>query len=716
MSMILLAVEDADRDSPIRDLLTAEGWWVTTVGSQEEALRAAADHAPQLLIIDRTLAQSGDLLQTFGRHEGGPGILVLVDEVASGAVDGADGTLARDQDTAEVLDIVRRSLEAPRPASEDLAIESPVLSEGERLTASDLFGDILEDLGAGVAAVKVEDVPHDEAGSVVESGQEPAVEDAARPRVESEDPGDDLEAEVTTGPPAEVADPIAASDVDFDEAVEVPGTGEGLSIDDVLAVHEPAAESAAEETPEAAKQDDPAVEEGESVGPYRLLELLEFGDLTERWLAERSDRGGEKLVLERIRHELLDRADVRQAFLDGYSEAAGWDHPNVLSVVDLGRDGEVDYVATEYHHGHSLREVLDRVRRMEARMPLGIGLLVAERIAAALESLATGPAASSHGWLVPGSIWLTDDGQVLLREFSSGRLESSQDPPRSDWREHRFLAPETWSGQGGVRADLYSLGALLYEMVSGQPVHAGADLESLIEAIRTQDVVSAEKVDPTIPTEIDAWITRLLRRSPEERPQGVTEITGKIDLALQALPARPANKVLSVYLKQLFAARIPEPGPQSPLADVEMPSPEDLIGDERAAAPDRPWTRFWILVALGVLLASLYGWWILSGRDREQAGEPPDTMPATETAEPVAAPQTLERSTDLVATDEVPVAVEADSVDVEALVADEFARRERERQERLPSSPTDEATEAAPATAEDDGSPSSAATPGRPLR
>lgn len=684
MAMILLAVEDAGRDAAIRDLLTAEGWWVTTVGSQEEALRAAADHAPELLIVDSGLAQLGSLLHTVRRSEGGPGMLVLADGAGGGDALGGDGTLGREQDPAELLEIVRRALETPRAAGEaPIAAVAP--SEDQQLTTSDLFGDILEGLGGEALGSAIEEraetepepesepelevpppdaesEPAKESESESELGPDPepvpefelepeadpeaevvagdtepepdakTVQDELRQRsaarvVESlKSDGEtvplsdllDLDPEPTTDIEAEVAHLLEAADLNLEATGEI----ERQSIEAVLAIDSenqpPAPEVVGEVERRQAEEPARGVDEHEGlelVGRYRLLELLEFGDLTERWLAVRADGDARRVVLERTRPELRNQADVRQAFVDGYSEAAGWEHPNVLKVVDLGRDGDVDFVVTDYSPGHSLHEVLGRIHRMEARMPLGIGLLVAERLAAALEAVGASETSRGHRWLVPSSVWLSSDGRVLLREFSYGRLRVAKDPLARDWKEHRFIAPEIWSGAGDERSDLYSLGALLYEMVSGRPVHEGDDLEALVAAIKNHDAASAQVVDPTIPSEVDAWIMRLIRRSPEERPQAVSEISSKIDLALQSLPARPANAELDAYLRQLFAATVPEQQPADSLP-VELPNDEQTL-DLEAEGVDpsdlkpgkklwRAWR--WLLVVVIALVVALLAW------------------------------------------------------------------------------------------------------------
>jgi serine/threonine protein kinase len=852
MAMILLAVEDAGRDAAVRDLLTAEGWWVTTVGSQDEALRAAADHAPQLLIVDPRLAHADALVRAFARRDGGPGVLLLVDqadEVQDLGVDGEDGVLVRSQAPRDVLARVRHSLETLRGGDAATRVHTAT-DTARQLTATDLFGDILEQMGeAGTPAPRghaalvdavvdetppkvaaepppkpegamspppasrpapsslledvtpaepgaptepelavpasepeapvptaasqsvfepepVEPEPTVEAEPTVETEAAAAVGATVEPTVEPEAPAESpVESQVPVEPePAatvafevselpddrtEVEPPVVAAQTTPD-TVSPDGTedGDGDAIeglagevaelleaaeagidDDVaaavgsLSIHEvlPGGEEDAPDDDDlwleevegalaAASQevapDDAAapaaaavVEPGEPagepvshdiVGSYRLLELLEFGDLTERWLAVRKG-DEERVVVERIRHELRDRPDVRQAFVDGHSEAAGWEHDSILRVLDLGRDGDIDYVVTEYCPGHSLREVLERVRRMDARMPLGVCLLVVERLASALQAIGDGPAGSRHGWVVPGSVWLGDDGRVLLREFGCGRLGPVDEAPVRDWRDYRFLAPELWTGKPDIRSDLYALGALLYEMVSIHPVHTGEDLESLKLVVTTEDVTPVQRVDPTIPSEVDAWIMRLLRRSVEDRPPAVMEIQSKVDLALQALPARPGDAEMAAYLRQLFTARMPEiPEDLAPSTSAIEAAVEEEAGDESpAVGGSRRW--WWILAA--ALLALVVAGYFLWRAKTDDAAARPETTPSAAPApvDPAAGEAATEDAVDPPpgAATQVPAAASTaaappeDDLDVAGLVAEEFARRQRDLEQRL---------------------------------
>ncbi len=643
MSMILLAVEDADRDAPLRELLTAEGWRVTTSSSQEEAIRAAADHAPQLLIVDPSMEQADGLLQTFRSYDGGPAILLLVDDAGAA---GEEASIVRGAADEEIVGRVRERLEAPREAAAAPAVPD------EQLTTSELFGDILEDISGsepplaestaatteGVVAETPVEAEPDEAP--VERAAAEAPVEAVEPEVEETpvdaeaetaagEGGDPMEAEVQElvepsdeDLAEEEAQPSDPGEIEIERQVESLLTGEPdgewegeaddhpdrITIHEVLAGEAAApgeveASAAVEEEPieEASEEAEPE-EERERFGGYELLELLEYTDATERWRARPVD-GDEEAVLERPRVEVRGRANAVESFVEGFSAAAGWDDASLIKVLDLGREEGVDYVVTGPFEGRSLQEIVDRVHQVEARVPLGIGVLIAERIASGLRAIEAQGKKARHGRLVPSSVLIGDDGRVTLRDFGSRRTADELAAVELDWTQWRFIAPEDWDGDGGLKADLYALGSLIYEMLSGVPVHRADDLEALGVAVREKRIPQAEDVDPTIPSDINEWVMALLDVDPERRPSSAGKVVKAIGKSLDSLHTRPGAADIAAYLRQLFAVRVPR---------AATTVPESLQPDRPAAASGegasllealRRW--WWVVVPIAVLVGYL---------------------------------------------------------------------------------------------------------------
>ncbi len=728
MSMILLAVEDTDRDSLIRDLLTAEGYWVTTANSHEEAVRAAADHAPRLLIVDARLGRAEGLLETFRHHDTGPAVLLLIDEGEEPAAHGP-ATIERGQDPEKLLAAVRDSLEAPREAVSD-----PETVSDEQLTTTDLFGEILAGLGEErdleesaaadptdrpeqedrveeaeeeVAESEAEPVEAEE--EVAESEAEPveAEEEAAEPEAEAAEPEEETEEaeeeavepeaeaaepeeeteeaeEEATEPEAEAAAPeeeteeaeeeaaepeepaaegevaaaakpatveeevselVESTDEDLEKKEESTGEESELEIEqqvedllaeedetwhdereedtDSLSIHDVLAVEAAEGEEEGelvelaaatdgdedgAEAEDKSEDRRDQVGGYELLQLVEVTDYAERWKARKAGGEGTEGLLVRLRPEVRGKTGVLDNFVNGYSRAVAWDDDTLVRVLDLGRDKDIDFVVTEELEGHSLQELVHRVRRMEGRTPLGISLLIAERIARGLSVIEAQSSSSRHGRLVLSSVWVGKGGRIVLRDFGAERSIDDEVPAISDWSAWRFIAPEAWGGGGDIRSDFYSLGAIVYEMVTGQPIHGADDHETLDREVHGNKIAAAQKVDPTIPSEINDWIMTLLDPNPKQRPQSAARVAKKIERSLKALPTRPGDAELTAYLRQLFAARVPAanrdrlPLPEDlPLVAVVAPEP---ARSEKSSGIDPRW--WWVIaIVLGFIAGYL---------------------------------------------------------------------------------------------------------------
>jgi hypothetical protein len=233
-------------------------------------------------------------------------------------------------------------------------------------------------------------------------------------------------------------------------------------------------------------------------------------------------------------------------------------------------------------------------------------------------------------------------------------------------------------------------------MVSTHPVHDGEDLESLRLAVTTEDVESVQRVDPTVPSEVDAWIMRLLRRQVEERTPAVMEIQSKVDLALQALPTRPSEAEVAAYLRQLFTARMPElPEEQAEDPDRrEVEVAESPVEETTSEAPSRHW--WWIAAALVTLALVVYLLWgrgpggsapaqdepdpAVPAAVEPAPGEMPNVEASTGTAPPEPSPTATEAAT---ARPPEPAAPRQEDLDVAGLVAEEFARRQRDLDQRL---------------------------------
>jgi serine/threonine-protein kinase len=212
-------------------------------------------------------------------------------------------------------------------------------------------------------------------------------------------------------------------------------------------------------------------------GNYLLLKRLGEDAIGETYRAGRVARGAlERVVLlrvlngqgfdpERIARSLQARAGLAQALKS----------PNVGHAIDVGQVRGVPYIAYDYASGRTLAQLLEQAARRSSPLPLDHALLVVERIGLALAvayETRLGEDRVEHGFVTPGFVHVSNEGELKLLGFeASAGLRESAAHPIVKQAVGRYLAPETVAGQPASRADdVYSLGALLFEMATGQQV------------------------------------------------------------------------------------------------------------------------------------------------------------------------------------------------------------------------------------------------------
>lgn len=139
---VLVVTHQATTGELVRQTLGAEGWWVTAVADRETAVRSASDQAPQLVVIDGSVDEAGELVRFFASSHGGPGALLLGD--GAGAAATADAVLPYEPDAEELAATARRLLKQP-PSSPADRLPAP----GAVLNAQDIFGDLLAEMEGG---------------------------------------------------------------------------------------------------------------------------------------------------------------------------------------------------------------------------------------------------------------------------------------------------------------------------------------------------------------------------------------------------------------------------------------------------------------------------------------------------------------------------------------------------------------------------------------
>ena len=229
-----------------------------------------------------------------------------------------------------------------------------------------------------------------------------------------------------------------------------------------------------------------------------------------------------------IKSEGLD-AEARQR-ITRESQAMGrlGDHPNIMPIHDLGDENGQPYMVQPLMDGGDVGALIEGAE--DGRLPLEEALRLASEICRGLEFAHS--QGIIHRDLKPGNIWLTSDGTARIGDFG---LAISLDRSRLTQEKMivgtvSYMPPEQATG-GEIRAqaDLYSLGAMLYEMVTGRPPFMGDDDIAIIGQHINTPPVAPQWHNPDIPAQLDSLIMRLMSKNPSERPDSAADVLSALD-------------------------------------------------------------------------------------------------------------------------------------------------------------------------------------------
>jgi eukaryotic-like serine/threonine-protein kinase len=258
----------------------------------------------------------------------------------------------------------------------------------------------------------------------------------------------------------------------------------------------------------------------DKLGPYELFEPLASGGMAEIFVAKKTGPGGfdKPLVVKRIHKKLLGDREIEAMFVDEARVQALLDHPNVVQIYDFGEDKGSYYIAMEYIDGATLRWVIDNANAVRRPVPLQVALRISADVLLGLHSaheLRDGHGQQLrliHRDISPVNILVGRTGHAKLCDFGVAKSELQRVMTRAGIvkGKFRYMAPEQLNAEPlDRRADLFSVGCVLWEMVVGRRLFDHADEGDVVDAIRDGAYPAPSDVVGGIPADID----RLLRRA-----------------------------------------------------------------------------------------------------------------------------------------------------------------------------------------------------------
>ena len=286
-------------------------------------------------------------------------------------------------------------------------------------------------------------------------------------------------------------------------------------------------------------------------GPYRLERLLGRGGVGEVFLAGRADGQVEQHVAIKLLSRGVSRPSLRSRFLQERQILAGLQHPGIARLLDVGETAGRPYLVLDYIDGVPI-DVYSQKLDMRGKLRLFLG--VCDAVAYAHRSLII------HRDIKPSNILVDAAGQPKLLDFGIAKiLTAAADQTQTQERllTPDYASPEQVRGDAQSTAtDVYSLGAVLYRLVTGQSPHAfpNRTAESVEAAICTTDPAPARRLNPDLPADLDFILLKALRKEPEERYNTVEQFADDLKAFLESRPVR-ARSANFWYRSRKFARR-----------------------------------------------------------------------------------------------------------------------------------------------------------------
>ena len=330
---------------------------------------------------------------------------------------------------------------------------------------------------------------------------------------------------------------------------------------------------------------------GRSLAHYSIIEKLGEGGMGAVYKA-RDERLDRFVALKILPAEKMADPERRRRFAQEAKSASALNHPNIVTIYDIGQEDDVHFIAMEYVAGRTLTELIG-----PNGLPLKEALDFAIQIA---DGLGKAHAAGIiHRDLKPSNIMVTPDGLAKILDFGLAKLVEKVERPgdiavtmtlaRAPVTEEgmilgtiAYMSPEQAAGKSvDARSDIFSFGSVLYEMLTGRRAFEGETKATTMAAVIALDPASPSGISPSLPAGVEQVVMRCLRKDPQRRWQNISDLkvalqdmkeeseSGKLS-AMAAAPARrkPWLLIALAALGVLAAAVVvawlmlkPAPGP-----------------------------------------------------------------------------------------------------------------------------------------------------------
>jgi eukaryotic-like serine/threonine-protein kinase len=352
-------------------------------------------------------------------------------------------------------------------------------------------------------------------------------------------------------------------------------------------------------------------------GRYRIQRKLGAGGMADVYLAEDQELG-RRVAIKILNGRHANDDQFIERFRREAKNAAALNHPNIVSIYDRGEAEETYYIAMEFLDGRTLKELI--VSRGAA--PVNVAIEYARQILSALRF------AHRHGIvhrdIKPHNVLVDGEGRVKVTDFGIARAGTSQmTEAGSIVGTAQYLSPEqARGGEVDPRSDLYSLGIVLYELLTGKtPFDGETPVEIAMKHLSTAPKPPS-KLRPDVPPELDMVVMRALAKNPDDRYQSADEMEGDLDRVARGARVSATTVDTATQVLRRPAAAVVAAEAATAATMIAPPAsagavPPAVVDEEEfdEGGPDRPlWP--WLAAAgfvIAAVIAGFFVWHELSG-------------------------------------------------------------------------------------------------------
>lgn len=341
---------------------------------------------------------------------------------------------------------------------------------------------------------------------------------------------------------------------------------------------------------------------------YELQELIGGGGMADVYKAQ--DKLLDRAVAVKILHQqYANDAEFVEKFRREATAAAKLAHPNIVNIYDVGEDGGSQYIVMEYVSGPTLKEVIQQKGCLE---PIE-AVRIAKEIASALESAHRNNLV--HCDIKPHNILVMPDGHIKVTDFGIARAVSASTMTYSGsvMGSVHYFSPEQAKGTViTTKSDVYSLGVVLYEMLTGQLPFNGETSVSIALKHLQEEPVSIRQLNPSIPPVLEAIVQKAMSKDPADRPNS-TELYADLNQAKAMLADRGtsqeavsndpfATRMIPRITPEMMAEQRSERPANKPIGSREDYQPQYQPQEEKSIFK----SKGFIAVLVGILLMGFF--------------------------------------------------------------------------------------------------------------